>query len=76
MKTTVVLDEQRLERLRQLAGLKTRRETIDFALREAERVLRLRRLVQTALTEKDLAQAIDPGYDLLALRELDKPRSR
>lgn len=73
MKTTVVLDDERLERIRELAGLKTRKETIDFALREAERTVRLRRLIKTPLTDEEFTGAIDPAYDLLALREHEKP---
>jgi Arc/MetJ family transcription regulator len=76
MKTTVVLDDKRLERIRELAGLKTRKETIDFALREAERAVRLRRLIKAPLTDDEFAGAVDPAYDVLALLEREKPVPR
>lgn len=76
MKTTIVLDDARLERIRELAGLKTRKETIDFALREAERAVRLRRLIKAPLADAEFAEAVDPAYDLPALREREKPASR
>jgi len=56
-----------------MAGLKTRKETIDFALREAERAVRLRRLIKAPLADEELAGAVDPAYDVLALREREKP---
>jgi Arc/MetJ family transcription regulator len=73
MKTTIVLDEERLERIREMAGLKTRRETIDFALREAERAIRLSRLIKSPLADDEFAGAVDPAYDVLAVREREKP---
>jgi Arc/MetJ family transcription regulator len=76
MKTTVVLDEERLERIREMAGLKTRRDTIDFALREAERAIRLRRLIKAPLADTEFAGAVDPAYDVLTLRQREKPAAR
>ena len=76
MKTTIDLDEKRLERIMAVAGLKTRKEAIDFALREAERAVRLRKLIKTPLADTEFADAVDPAYDLMALRNREKPASQ
>ena len=76
MKTTVDLDEKRLERIMSVAGIKTRKEAIDFALREAERAVRLRKLIKTPLADSEFEHAVDPAYDLMALRNREKPVSR
>ena len=74
MKTTVEIDEKKLGRVMTLCGIKTRREAIDHALTEAERHARLRKALKTTWTPERLKRAIDPDYDVLKLREKDKPR--
>lgn len=73
MKTNIELNEARLNRVMELAGLKTRKAAIDFALKEAERAARLRRLLGSPLPGAEYLDAVDPAYDLLSLREKDKP---
>lgn len=74
MKTTIDLDDTRLMRVMKLTGLKTRKETIDFALREAERLAKIKKLFERPWTSEDLKDAIDPKYNLMALREMEKPK--
>lgn len=67
-KTTVEIDEDKLERVMALTGLKTRKEAIDFALTEAERIAALNRIAETPWSAETLKDAIDPGYEVLAAR--------
>jgi Arc/MetJ family transcription regulator len=72
-KTTIELDEQKLLRVMQLTGIKTRKEAVDYALVQAERAAKLGKLLAKSWTKKDLESALDPNYDLLALRRRDRP---
>ncbi len=49
MKTTIDLDEDKLGRVMALTGIKTRREAIDFALTEAERFARIKKMLLRSL---------------------------
>lgn len=75
MKTTIDLDDTKLLRVMKLAGLKTRKEAIDYALNQAERIAKMNRLFEKPWTKEALKNAIDPQYNLLALREMEKPKS-
>jgi len=67
-KTTIEIDEQKLERVMKLGGFKTRKETVDWALTEAERLATIKRIAETPWTAEMLKEAIDPGYDVMAVR--------
>ena len=69
VKTTIDLDEFKLMRLMDLTGIKTRREAIDYALTEAEQKASLTKPLEVKLTPEELADAVDPDYDLMAMRE-------
>jgi Arc/MetJ family transcription regulator len=73
VKTTVELDEKKLLRIMALTGLKTRKAAIDYALPQAERAAKLAKLFAQPWTQQELDAALEPGYDLDALRERDKP---
>lgn len=73
MKTTIDLDDKKLLRVMKLAGLKTRKEAIDFALTEVERLARIRKILSEPLYVDPTGHIIDPNYDLLRLREAEKP---
>jgi Arc/MetJ family transcription regulator len=73
VKTTIELDEDRLNRVMKLTGLKTRKAVLDFALREAERAARVRRFLRSLLPDEEYGDAVAPGYDVLVLREKEKP---
>jgi hypothetical protein len=77
VKTTVELDEQKLLRVMQLTGLKTRREAIDYALSQAERAAKIAKLFARPRRSKDeLKNLLDPKYDLMILREQQKPHAK
>ena len=76
MKTTVDIDERRVKRVMKLAGLKTRKAAIDYALREAEKTARVESLVREALPGESFRDAVDDSYDVVATRsrELVRPK--
>lgn len=74
MKTTVDIDERKLRRVMKLTGLKTRKETIDFALTEAERLARVSRMFQKPFYLEGDRPIMDPDYDILEMRERERPR--
>ena len=74
MKTTIDLDEAKLERVMKLTGLATRKEAVDFALTQAERAASVRALLSRPFFEGITDRLIvDPAYDVLALRRKEKP---
>ena len=75
MKTTIELDEAKLIRIMKYTGLKTRKEAINYALTHAERIARLESLLATPFYVTDKQEIVDPNYDLMALREREKPKS-
>ena len=75
VKTTVELDEQKLLRVMQLTGLKTRKEAIDYALSQAERAAKIAKLfARPRRSKEELRNLLDPNYDLMTLREQEKPK--
>lgn len=60
---TIEIDEKRLSRVMKLAGIRTKTEAVDWALRSAERVARREKLFSARWTEEDLRSAVDPAYD-------------
>jgi Arc/MetJ family transcription regulator len=76
VKTTVELDEQKLLRVMELTGLKTRKEAIDYALSQAERAAKIAKLFgRPRRSKEELKNLLDPKYDLMTLREQEKPRT-
>ena len=74
MKTTIELDEAKLERLMKLTGIATRREAIDFALTEAERAAKVRAAIAQPFFEGvEEGLVVFRDYDVKALREREKP---
>lgn len=73
MKTTVDLDDRKLRRLMRLTGLKTRKATIDFALTEAERLAKIRKLFEQPFYVAE-GPVVDPDYDVIRMRKREKPR--
>lgn len=73
-KMTMFIDEALLERVMKLTGLKTKTEAVDFALTEAERRKKLSKfLAEERMGATDWTDAVDPAYDLTALRVADMP---
>ncbi len=69
MKTTVEMDEAKLERVMALTGLKTRKEAIDWALTEAERIAKIDQIAKRPWAASRIKEAVEPGYDVLAIRK-------
>ena len=73
MKTTIDVDEKKLKAVMRMTGIKTRKAAIDYALARAEKMARITQLFEKALPANAYREAIDPSYDLLAVREKEKP---
>jgi Arc/MetJ family transcription regulator len=73
MKTTIDIDEEKLKRIMELTGIKTRKEAVDYALAEVERLARIRQLLDRPFYLETEGDVLDPAYDLMKLRELEKP---
>lgn len=67
-KTTIEIDEEKLERVMQLGGFKTRKEAVDWALTEAVRIATINRIAETPWSSEQLRDAVDPEYDIMAVR--------
>jgi hypothetical protein len=76
VKITVEIDEKKLSRLMKLTGIRTKTRALDYALSMAERGTRRNRLFETILRPEELTGAVDPAYDVLALRKKEKPIRR
>ncbi|HEX3818362.1 MAG TPA: type II toxin-antitoxin system VapB family antitoxin [Chthoniobacterales bacterium] len=75
-KMTMFIDEALLERVMKLTGLKTKTEAVEFALGEAERHGKLSKfLAEERRGAIDWKDALDPAYDLMALRMAEMPFS-
>jgi len=72
VKTTIELDETKLKRLMKLTGIKTRKEAIDYALTEAERVARIDSFYEGDFYIDSEHPIIDHNYDVMVLREKEK----
>ena len=75
MKMTMHIDEKILEEVMDTFGCVTKTDAVDFALRELVRKRKLRAFGKTGLglTPDELANAVIPGYDPLALRCAEPP---
>lgn len=68
MKTTIDIDEKKLANVMRLTGVRSRKAAVDYALATTERNERLRQLFEKALPDEAYKAALDPAYDLNALR--------
>lgn len=73
VKTTVEVDEHKLKRVMDLCNISTRREAIDRALTELERQASFKQVLSRKWDPAILRDAIDPAYDVLELRNQEKP---
>lgn len=85
MKMTLHIDEELLARVMEATGTTSKTKAIDLALREMDRKAKLVKLGSAGLDMRpdELRDAIDPAYDLAAMRRSEspvtygrKPRSR
>ncbi len=58
MKTTIDLDHKKLLGVMKLAGLKTRKEAIDYALTQAERLAKLRKVLSESMYVKPTGDVV------------------
>ena len=68
MKTTVELDDSKLESIMASMGFKTRKEAIDWALTEGERLAVMHHIKANPWSAEVLREGIDSDYDVLATR--------
>lgn len=68
MKTTIELDDGKLESIMAAMGFKTRKEAIDWALTEGERLAVMHNIRANPWSSSLLQEAIDPEYDVMAAR--------
>ncbi len=75
MKMTMHIDEGILERVMKWTGASSKTEAVDLALKEMDRKARLAEFGKTGLglTRAELMEAVDPSYDLMALRLAETP---
>lgn len=80
MKTTIEIDDEKLDKIMRLSGFATRKEAVDWALTEAVRLAVMNDVEKNPWTVKETAEAVDPGYDIMAIRhgaaESSKPARR
>ena len=77
MKMTMHIDETLLDEVIGRFGCASKTEAVDFALRELMRKSKLKALGRTGLglTPEELRNAVDPNYDVLAMRYAATPLS-
>lgn len=68
MKTTVELDDSKLENIMKSMGFKTRKEAIDWALTEGERLAVMHHIKANPWSSAVLREGMDPDYDVIAAR--------
>ncbi len=85
MKMTMYIDDALLARVMEATGATSKTKAIDLALREMDRKAKLVKLAAggLGLSPDELKEAVDPAYDLQAMRHRElpshygrKPRSR
>lgn len=75
MKMTMHIDEELLDRVIAAHGFASKTEAVEMALREMDRKDRLKEYFKKGLgwTPEELGNAIDPKYDVMALRAAEPP---
>jgi len=70
MKMTMHIDDELLDRVMKAYGYESKTEAVEMALREMDRKTRLKAFLKEGLGFKpgELAAAVDPAYDVLAMR--------
>lgn len=70
MKMTMHIDEELLDRVVKRFGCESKTEAVEMALKEMDRKARFRDFVKSGLglTADELKNAVEPGYDIPAMR--------
>jgi hypothetical protein len=76
MKMTMHIDEDLLDRVIRAHGFSSKTEAVEMALREMDRRARFKVVVKKGLglTSAQLAQSVEPEYDLMAMRVAETPK--
>jgi Arc/MetJ family transcription regulator len=76
MKMTMHIDEALLKRVMEAYECETKTDAVEMALREMDRRVRFREvgLKGMGMTPDEIADAVDPDYDLNAMRVAETPR--
>lgn len=76
MKMTMHIDEGLLARVMEDYGYVSKTEAVEMALRELDRRARFREVGRRGMemTPEELGAAVDPDYDLGAMRAAETPR--
>ncbi|MFZ4765530.1 MAG: type II toxin-antitoxin system VapB family antitoxin [Roseimicrobium sp.] len=69
VKTTIEIDEVKLDKVMKLGGFNTRKEAVDWALTEAVRIATLNHIKANPWTETEARMAVAEDYDVLAARQ-------
>ena len=75
MKMTMHIEEGLLERVMKWSGAASKTEAVDLALKEMDRKARLAAFGKNGLglSRAEILEAVDPSYDLMALRLAETP---
>ncbi len=75
MKMTMHIDEALLNRVMDEYGYESKTEAVEMALRELDRRMRFKELGMRGLemTPEEIGEAVDPDYDLNAMRVAETP---
>ncbi len=76
MKMTMHIDEDLLERVIAAYGFASKTEAVEMALREMDRKVRLKEYFKNGIgwTKKEMENAFDPDYDVMAFRVAETPK--
>jgi Arc/MetJ family transcription regulator len=69
IKTTIEIDEEKLEKVMKLGGFSTRKEAVDWALTEAVRIATLNDIEKHPWSESVARNAVAEDYDVVASRQ-------
>lgn len=78
MKMTMHIDDDLLDRVIRLTGASSKTEAVSIALKEMDRKARLAAFGRTGLglSRAELKAAVDPSYDMMALRVAETAEDR
>ena len=73
MKTTIEIDEVKLDRIMKMTGISTMKEAVDWSLNEALRIATINHVLEDPWTPEEARNAVDPSYDIIAIRNHSTP---
>ncbi|MFU8892778.1 MAG: type II toxin-antitoxin system VapB family antitoxin [Luteolibacter sp.] len=73
MKTTIEIDEVKLDRIMRATGIGTMKEAVDWALSEALRIATINQMMEAPWSAEEARGVVDANYDLIAIRNGGAP---